>query len=327
MKVFIFKSSIYLLFFAFIRILPNIIFDNYIFFRFWEYAHVNQETPKLPRFAPNLNTSIIEEGDLNHGLNCSEPKTIYWFTDKYGFRNKKNIKQADYLFVGCSNVLGSNCNYINTFSGILNKKFNVYQIAPDYNLNFFQKIFREEKPEKLKHIYVVQVARYFTHENQFAYEEINFDKSINLNSLYIERIKRNYFGNKIISQFKKSNSHKCEEEFHYYGTNPKTEFIERNISNLKSRLILFNVPYTIIVIPDKEFYRKDDTLNKEAYYKIINELKKSKMPFIEIASHFDKYCYFHGDGHINENAHKKIALFIEREINSSKSNQTHQGSN
>ena len=327
MKVFIFKSSIFLFVFAFFRIMPNIIFDDYIFFRFWEYANVNQEPPKLPRFAPNLNTSILEEGDLNHGLNCSEPKIIKWFTDKYGFRNKKNIKQADYLFVGCSYVLGSNCDYSNTFSGILNEKFNVYQIAPDYNLNFFQKIFREEKPEKLKHIYLVQVARYFSFENQFEYEEIKFDKRVNFNSLYIDRVKENYFGNKVISQLKKSNSHKCDEDFHYYGSKPKIEYIQSNISELKNRLLVFNIPYTIVVIPDKEFYRNDDTVNKDVYNKIINELKKSKMPFIEIASHFDKYSYFHGDGHINESGHKIIALFIEREITSSKSNQNHHGSN
>jgi hypothetical protein len=283
----------------------------------------------LPRFAPNINVTIFEEGDLNHGQTCSHKKPINWFTDQYGFRNENNIKNSEYIFVGCSNVLGSNCNYLKTFSGLMNENYKIFNVAPDYNLNFFHRIYCEEKPKKIKHIFLVQVARYFTHENQFKYSKVPYDNTINQNNLIIERVKGNYFGNKIksiITSASKQNS-QCKESFHYYGSSPETEFISNNIKTLKKRLSFFKIPTTVIVIPDKEFYRPNDTVNRCVYFNIIKKLHAVQLSTINISSSFNEQCYFHGDGHINEKGHQIIAKFINEVITSSKLNQTHQGSN
>ena len=325
MKKFVIKSLFFVVLFAFVRIYPNIWCDDFIFFRFWEREGIDQASPLLPRFCPNVNIKIIEEGDQNHGLDCSQKKHIHWFTDKYGFRNTNNITNADYLFVGCSNVLGSNCDYSYTFSGILNTEYNTYQIAPDYTLNFFQSLFNREKPQKIKHLFLVQVARYFSHENQFKLINIPFDSSIGLDHMRIQRIKGNYFGNKMKS-FVSNKSKICKELYHYYGTAPEIKFLGSNVKTLKERLSFFKIPTTIIVIPDKEFYRKNDTLNKIVYQKIIEELQLKKLPFVRLDSLFSEQCYFHGDGHINETGHAIISNIIRDIIISTKPVHAHHDS-
>jgi hypothetical protein len=325
MKKFILKSLPFILIFSIIRVVPNVILTNFIFFRFWEYAHIDQEPPTLPRFTPNLNVTILEEGDINHGQTCSVAKSINWFTDKYGLRNQNNIRSSEYIFVGCSNVLGSNCEYLNTFSGIISENHKVYNIAPDYNLNFFQKIYCDEKPEKIKHIFLVQVARYFTYKDQFKYSKVPFDNEINGRYYNIvQRIKGNYFGNKIQSLFSIANlfSTDCNGQPHYYETLPETKFVSNNVKELYNRLEFFKIPTTIIVIPDKEFYRQEDTINKQVYFQIINDLNSFKMSTVNISSLFDQQCYFHGDGHINERGHKIIAKIINDRINSLKLHHT-----
>jgi len=330
MKYFIIKSIIFVSIFSFVRIIPNIVLGDFLFFRFWEKESVNQDPPKLPRFTPNVSVTMLEEGDLNHGLPCSSKKSIHSFTDKYGLRNINQISNSDFLIVGCSNTYGVYCDYPKTFSGLLNKHYRVYNISPDYKLNFLQKIYTSEKPKHIEQIFMVQVARCFTEEEQFKYSEVPFDSSINRYTSILERIKGNYFGNKIkisINTIFSQNSLKCDKSYHYIGISPNIKFISKNIKTLKERLTYFNKPVTIIVIPDKEFYMKGDTINKIVYTQILNNLRKNQLQFVDISHMFNEGYYFHGDSHINELGHEKIYKIISDIITSSKLNQNHQGSN
>ncbi len=314
MKSFLFNSLPFILLFLIIRIVPNLVLDDFFYFRFWEKEIVNQTEDNLPFFTPNLDYRLVEEGDLNHGMDCSVKKTNHWFTDNYGLRNRDHIKNSDFIITGCSNALGSNCDYKSTFSGILSNKYSLYNISPDRHLNKYQAIFCREKPENIKRIFLVQVARYFTEKDQFQSQESVYRAGFNHLSKKIKRVAENHFGNKILSIFKKK---KCQTEMHYYDTQPEIGNISHNIKTLTNRLVsIANIPVTIVVIPDKEFYRKGDTKNQAVYFEVLKNLALNGLDFIDVSDSLSTECYFHGDGHINEKGHGILAKNIEIQISS-----------
>lgn len=313
MKRFLFKLIVFISIFLLIRTIPNVICEDFIYFRFWERYGTDQTKIKIPFFLPNLDQTISEEGDLNHGMNCSTKKNNHWFTDKYGLRNKISIKKSNYIIVGCSNTLGSFCDYKNTFSGILSTKYAIYNISPDYSLNIFKTVYKIEKPKKIKQIFLVLVSRYFTYKDIFKQLEMQFDKSYDKNNLYVERIRRNDFAYKMMS-FTQRNR-KCKGKDHYYGYKTNTTYVENNINTLKERFAFVkNIQLNVIVIPEKECYSNNDITNKKTFIKIIKTLKTKHFNVINISNELTDKHYFHGDSHINEKGHLLIATKIDSTI-------------
>jgi hypothetical protein len=324
MKKFLLKISLYLLvFFSIHFIVPK----SWIYFRFWEkecYYIQKLNVLPLPVFTSNLDYYSNDYGDFNHNYTCRTSKKIHWFTDKYGLRNKINIKDADYLLSGCSNTFGSNTDFKNTFAGILNKKIKIYNCAPDYSLTYIHYLYYKEKPNHIKEIFYVQMSRIFYNKNGFDKCKIELIKYPVIKRSF-DYIYDNHTGNKL-KKIIEEPIQKCNISTHsyddIYGINIDTLNTSKNISLLKKKIKYFNnqgIKFSVLVIPDKDIFLKGKGAENAFinYRCVIKEMIKNKINFIDLYPSFKNdgiQNYFHGDSHINEKGHKLISKLIEIHI-------------
>lgn len=127
----------YLLFF--LPFIAAICLELFIFpihrftFRVWESLAVKRSFGILKgQFYPNMEVEKIEEGDLAYYTQCAVKKTVWWVTDKYGYR-KANVllDKHPIVIVGDSNIAGSSLSQEELLSEVLEKKLrqSVYPLA------------------------------------------------------------------------------------------------------------------------------------------------------------------------------------------------------
>ena len=94
--------------------------------------HQNNSNCCLPIY-PNVKLFKVEEGDLGHHTKYADKKSVYWETDRHGYR----IKAADredfrIIIVGDSIVAGSGLTQEDTLASALERRLGVgvYPFAP-----------------------------------------------------------------------------------------------------------------------------------------------------------------------------------------------------
>ena len=106
---------------------------NFFTFRCWEALNVFQQNSILSGpFYPYQKMAMLEEGDLGHGTPYAVKKSVFWETDRYGYRTAPSDSAPDIVIVGDSFAVGSGLSQSEILSELVAKKTGrtVYPYAP-----------------------------------------------------------------------------------------------------------------------------------------------------------------------------------------------------
>jgi len=81
--------------------------------------------PALGPFYPDMHIKRSDERGVNLGFRDAQPKTVEWYTDHDGFRNRPRptpVNSYDIVVVGDSNIAGANLDQKDTLSEVLERK-------------------------------------------------------------------------------------------------------------------------------------------------------------------------------------------------------------
>jgi len=140
MTKFISKLAIFALIPAVLVLTIETVFAPTLFtFRTWE-AIYSTSPFSLGPFYPNVQYTMIEQGDLAHHTRFAVEKKVTWETDQLGYRNRYYNPAPDILLIGDSNIAGSSlsqeellASYLELYTGL-----SVYNLAPAKINTFIQ---------------------------------------------------------------------------------------------------------------------------------------------------------------------------------------------
>ncbi|MGE0636657.1 MAG: hypothetical protein AB7G44_13075 [Bacteroidia bacterium] len=242
-------------------------------FRCWEALSVN----KYPDYFygslyPNSTLLKTEVGDLAHHTQFARQKTVFFKTDKYGFRNTSFIKKPKVLIIGDSFTWGGGLDQDDIISSVLNRDYpdvSSYNIAPA-NFNLFIKMLNTniiEKPEML----VFSCVERNIFEDYFLPEIGQYDKKVtplNKRSEYLcillDRIGKKNMWNNFSARLKKSHGSGLQSPinkdiFFYQGSHVTTSINSVLVSKFAERIMTYKkycdslgIKFVFLPIPNKE---------------------------------------------------------------------------
>lgn len=103
---------------------------NFFTFRIWETISVNTMRVMPGPFYPNVHMQMEEEGELAPRTPYATRRTVEWYTDAYGYRNRDT--RSDVLLIGDSNITGAKLSQEETLAEVLEQHLQrpVYSFAP-----------------------------------------------------------------------------------------------------------------------------------------------------------------------------------------------------
>lgn len=121
-------------------------------FRVWEALLVFENNIFLKGpFYPNMEATMLEEGDIAHGPEWGVLKNATWYTDKYGYRKKDNGKLPEVVIIGDSFTVGTGLTQSATITEVLQNKtgLEVYPYAPKTFNDYLQEERFKKNPPKI----------------------------------------------------------------------------------------------------------------------------------------------------------------------------------
>ena len=290
---------------------------------------------------PNIESTMLAEGDLCHHTSNSIKKEEYWKTDKLGFRNDNFIQSPDILIIGDSFIQGSSLSQeqtiTNTLISKLKNKLTVYNMAPSsmsqFNRLLKRKVIKKPKiliysiverhiPSYIKIINYTSVSKIKTFiKKVFGIYNFNVYVDKALKNLSLKWMKARVFGkvgngvqslNGSNMYFLSGTSQKyCEQSLHQTYNVIKT---------YKSYCDSLAIDFIFLPMPDKETVYYDyvplakqnqylfqlDSLLKSSNIKTINTLKI----YTDYRKVHQKLLYHIDDTHWNKNATELISIEI-----------------
>jgi hypothetical protein len=125
---------------------------QYFTFRNWEALLALNVRPAAGPFYPDMHIKRSDERGYNLKFADTQPKTVEWYTDHDGYRNRPRptaVDRYDIVVVGDSNIAGSYLDQKDTLSEVLERKCGCatfsYSSVPK-NSFFFDWRFQEHPP-------------------------------------------------------------------------------------------------------------------------------------------------------------------------------------
>ncbi|PIN98978.1 MAG: hypothetical protein COT90_01770 [Candidatus Diapherotrites archaeon CG10_big_fil_rev_8_21_14_0_10_31_34] len=278
---------------------------------------------------PNIQTTVYKNN-------------YYWKlkTDSKGFRNEKEINQADIILVGDSIIYGTGLNYEKTTPFFLQKQtgLTVFNLSREGDSSFEQKFLLNKYASELKPKYIL----YFFFENDIY----NLSESLTENEMnyFVEKQKIDDFSVKRGKNFESNPdnpyySQVLEKNHLFIFTAIKT-FInsaknrEHYKKNLNKSFDINSVEWKYQEKTIKQMKTFSDSINTEfilisitnkkiIYEKIKQITEENEIPLIEVEelieynknSMFKDEFVLKGDGHLNEEGHKKLTEILTNYLN------------
>ena len=304
----------------------------------------------LLRVFSNITVHGLDEGIINYedkpifnypGISNKKAFGKKIYTDTNGFRVQKKIEQEkknkkNIYFVGGSVTFGKGVKQENTFTGILNKEIEDYNIinagVVGSNLENNIEIIRTKINKKnLKYIFInYSLDDLANIDTIIKFNEQNIDQK---NTLY-EKLKNNnlinylnkFIRNKsVIYIMLKGYIFDIEKNFYqqalnFYKVDNNLKTLEKligNVSKLESynKIIFIMVPYSYQI--EKEKCRKDDFAEKE----IVKTITNKNIRLIRFKEFFckdenrEKIFFKYDPAHLSNYGHKLVANILKQRLN------------
>lgn len=337
MKKFLIKILLFLLPLSIFFIEGFLPYDSFTF-RPWESLLFKSNRSFF--FYPNTQIDMISTGDLCHHTPNAIKRNEKWIVDDIGFRNNKYIENPDILLIGDSFIAGSSITQDSTLVNQLSQDFNnsisIYAIAPA-SFSDFVAMHKKNIFETPKLIIFSKVERVIPEDfNSSVLPNINYKQNISHIDIIIDKIKRHYMVNYLISRLLnstgngvrgKNNSHM----FFINGINQEYDpsYCEKTlkiIKKYKKYCDKINVEFLFLPIPNKEtvyydyagFEKQPNNLSR-----LVPLFNKNQINIISAIDIYNKHreesnelLYQLDDTHWNTNGIKLISSEIKKYIES-----------
>ncbi|MFC1734094.1 hypothetical protein ACFL6I_27635 [candidate division KSB1 bacterium] len=336
LKILFFASFCLLLHASIVFILP----PDYVTHRVIENIRAENKILFLSTFYPNQSITMNEIGDLaHHTQDQIWRKDILWVTDKYGFRNKRFLKNPDITFIGGSFVFGGalDQNEMLSFKTEEYSNMSSYNLAPS-NFNGFLSHLSNGIIDKPKCLVYASIERNIHHFPEISNKKSRFNK-IKYNSLLLkiftpfDKIHKSNYHKYIISRVSGLQGFGIKSpksDMYFFQGKKVLEFNDINIVAKHADIIQsysmfcdsLGIQFIFVPIPNKEtIYFDLIPLNNQPNYLVLlfKELQKRGVLTIDVLSLFnqeknEKLLYHKDDTHWNSNGVDIVAKEITRLI-------------
>jgi alginate O-acetyltransferase complex protein AlgJ len=240
---------------------------NFFTFRIWEALIVCQANGVLVGpFYPRQNLTMVEEGDLGHGVPGAAKTLATWQTDAYGFRKaiSATTKPPVVVIAGDSTVAGTSLTQDDMLSEVLERMIGrgVYPFAPRTLNDFLRdERFYRDPPEVLV---FAQMERFITSNPSLNSRIVplawHTNALLQQIALSLDRLRKREVQNYVRARFAKPPSTPRAHEMRFHSgevanQDAPAEVVNRAVATLityRDYLSARGIKFVFLPVPDKE---------------------------------------------------------------------------
>lgn len=343
MTQFISKLAIFALIPAVLVCIIETVFAPTLFtFRIWEAVYSTSPFSLGP-FYPNVQYTMVEQGDLAHHTRFAVEKEVTWKTDKLGYRNRYYNPSPDILLIGDSNIAGSSlsqeellASYLELYTGL-----SVYNLAPA-NINTFIRFQNAGLIEAPKVVVLSKIERNLRSlppvniGATFVRSEMRMNPFVQSAAIMLDKFQRGQSIQYLRARINGSagvgiQSTIDENIFYLQGAkaviNASDDIVERSIKRIKSYKDYFHSiesEFIFVPIPNKEtILWQFVPLNKQPEFitKLDRRLTQNDIMTVNTVKLFNNLCeegnipYHFDDTHMNKYGNQGVSKVVARLLN------------